>query len=78
MGDEVPGPLDKLRDRVNQANRRFSKSQTHLMKSDLALTACPQCGVEIKYASSERWRGTLKCRGCGVRFKVPSLDRFVK
>ena len=70
MGDEIPGPLDKLRDRVNQANKRLSRVQTHLMKSDLALATCPQCGIEIKYAPSEKWRGTLKCRDCGVRFRA--------
>jgi len=70
VGDEIPGPLDKLRDRVNQVNKRLSKVQTHLMKSDLAPATCPQCGIEIKYASSEKWRGTLKCRDCGVRFRA--------
>ncbi len=70
VGDEIPGPLDKLRDRVNQANKRLSKVQIHLMKSDLARAICPQCGFQIKYASSERWRGTLKCRDCGVRFRA--------
>jgi len=70
VGDEVPGPLDKLRDGVNQVNKLLSRVQTHPMKSDLALATCPQCGVEIKYSLSERWRGTLKCRDCGVRFRA--------
>ena len=78
MGDEILGPFDRLRDRFNQASGQWGKDQTHLRKSDLALATCPQCGIEIKYTSSEMWRGTLKCPECGVRFKVPSLDGFVK
>ena len=70
MGDQIPGPLDKLRDSVNQVNKRLSNVQTHLMKSDLARATCPRCGIDVKYALSEEWRGTLKCRDCGVRFRV--------
>ena len=66
MGDEIPGPFDRIRDRLNQANGQWGKDQTHLWKPDLALTTCPQCGIEIKYTSSEKWRGTLKCHDCGV------------
>lgn len=53
MCDKIPGPLDKLRDRVNQVYKRPSEVQTHPVKSDLNLSICPHCGVEIKYASSE-------------------------
>ena len=70
MGDEIPGPFDRLKDRLNQAKGQWGKDQTHLWKNDLALTICPQCGIEIRYTSSEKWRGTLKCHDCGVRFRA--------
>ena len=70
MGDEIPGPFDRLSDGLNQTKGQWSKYLTHFRKRDLALTTCPQCGIEIKYRSSEVWRGTLKCRDCGVRFRV--------
>jgi len=70
VGDEIPGPFDMLRERFIQANGYWSKDQTHLRKRDLDMATCPHCGLEIRYTSSEMWRGTLKCHDCGVRFRA--------
>ena len=70
MGDEIPGHFDRLRERFIQTSGYWSKDQTNLKKLDLAMATCPQCGNEITYASSEKWRGTLKCHDCGVRFRA--------
>ena len=79
MGDEIPMGTNRLREMFEKAQGQvFKDNYRERPKIKWRITVCPHCGYKIRYYPKEEWMGTLKCPECGIRFKVPSLDGFVK
>jgi DNA-directed RNA polymerase subunit RPC12/RpoP len=62
---------------LSRARGRVRREQ-YRPRREWRVTHCLACDKRVEYIPKDQFNGTLKCPHCGVRFKVPSLDGFIK
>lgn len=69
--------FDEIRKRILEAEKIDKQSRPEQVKRKWRTAHCPN-GHKIEYLLKVNFTGELKCVECGVVFKVPSLNGFVR